>query len=499
MRVKRSLLVRRIRRLACTLSPPQRQHGYQAPPTAGRMLSFHVLLPAPLLRRICHSTLLWRVLGLSLVLEGLIGLSWFLYMLGTSPGHLHSGLAVIATQVLALLAFLCGSRAEQQQAWLARLSFAFEARRVCYRDLPAGGHLSVTNPRPSREVVRLESPEAMCAWRESTRHQIITDLYATAFSGEQRVPPIRIARQVTLAGGVVRTLMTFEAADGTTIPAFLFRPRAARHAPAALVIPGHGRGIVESAGLTGKSYQHGIAFALARAGFISLSPELRGFGYLGARLGTDHVELARRALRDGKFYYAIILYDLRLALALLLGDPDVDGKRIAVTGCSLGGDLAVTLGALDPRIGAVVAEGLCNWRGPHGTRPTPEEEGSAFSRDVCSLIPGEAVITHYEDRFLLMCPRPFAIINGRQDVGDMGEDRSWLLSLLRRAYQLEGANNRFAFELMPGGHEYYVAPAISFLQRHFHYDGETAEGVESPASLGAASTPVHMVGDRSTT
>jgi hypothetical protein len=196
------------------------------------------------------------------------------------------------------------------------------------------------------------------------------------------------------------------------------------------------------------------------------------------------VQLARRALRDGTFYYAIVLRDLRCALALLLDDPDVDGKRIAVTGCSLGGDLAVTLGALDPRIGAVVAEGLCNWYGPRGTRPTPEEEGSAFSPDVCGLIPGEAVSTHYEDRFLLMCPRPFAIINGKQDVGDMGEDRSWLLSLLRRAYQLEGANDRFAFELMPGGHEYHVAPAISFLRRHLYRDSESAEGIEFPASLG---------------
>jgi len=193
-------------------------------------------------------------------------------------------------------------------------------------------------------------------------------------------------RQVTLDGGIVRTLLTFEAADGTAIPAFLFRPKTTRPAPAALVIPGHGRGIVDTAGLTGKSYQHGIAFALARAGFISLSPELRGFGYLGARLGSDHVRLARRALRDGTFYYAIVLHDLRIALALLSDDPDVDRKRIAVTGCSLGGDLSLTLGALDQRIGAVVAQGLLNWRGPRGTWPTPEEEGSVFSQDLCSLI-----------------------------------------------------------------------------------------------------------------
>jgi dienelactone hydrolase len=438
------------------------------------MLSLEALLSAPLPRRICHSHLLWRVLGVLLVLEGLLGMSWFLYMQHRPPGHLHYAIGVLAAHVIALLAFLCGGRAEQREGWLTRLSRALEARRSCYGDVVLGEYRSRPTPRPSREPVRLGSPEAMCVWRESTRHQLIEDLYAMAFLRKVRAPAIRIAREVALAGGVVRTLMTFEAVDGTAIPAFLFRPRAARHAPAVLVVPGHGRGIVETAGIV-KSYQNGAALALARAGFIVLSPELRGFGHLGASVGIDHEHVAHQALRDGTSYHALLLRDLRTALTLLLDEPGVDVKRVAVTGCSLGGDLSITLGALDSRIAAVVAQGLINWRGPRGRRPTPEEDSSAFNRDICNLIPGEATLAHYEDRFLLVCPRPFALINGRRDVGDMREDENWLLSLLRRAYQLEGSSERFAFELMSGGHEYYLGPAIRFLCRTFgsHYEQST--------------------------
>jgi hypothetical protein len=99
-----------------------------------------------------------------------------------------------------------------------------------------------------------------------------------------------------------------------------------------------------------------------------------------------------------------------------------------VTGCSLGGDLSVTLGALDTRVPVVLAQGPCRWHGDRGQRPIPEENGSSFTRAPCGVIPGETRFTHYEDRYLL-APRPFAVINGRRDVGDIREDESWLLAL----------------------------------------------------------------------
>jgi len=160
------------------------------------VLGLRVLLPGPFLRRrIRHSKLFWRVLAVSLVLEGLAGMAWFLFGLDKSPGHLHYGIALLATQIVALLAFICGGRAEQQQAWLTRLAYTYEARRSYYEDLPrdtkAIATFHTSTPCPSREVARLSSPEAMDAWREATRREIIDSLYATAFSAITVLPGVR--------------------------------------------------------------------------------------------------------------------------------------------------------------------------------------------------------------------------------------------------------------------------------------------------------------------
>jgi dienelactone hydrolase len=319
----------------------------------------------------------------------------------------------------------------------------------------------------------------MLSWREAIRRQLIADLYAKVFVPEEKSPTFQVLQELSLNGGVSRAFVTYEAADGTTIPAYLFRPRINQRAPAVLVVPGHGRGIVETAGVV-NSYQNGVALALAQAGFVTLTPELRGFGHLGEVLGTDHSRVALRALMYGTSYSAILLHDLRQGLTALMEHSTVDPARVAVTGCSLGGDLSVTLGALDTRVQAVIAQGLCRWHGDRGQRPTPEEDGSALARDPCGVIPGEGRLTHYEDRYLLLAPRPFAVINGRRDVGDIREEESWLLALLRGAYRLEGASDRFSFCLTGGGHEYHLQPAIAFLRHHLGGVHQAVEGALAP-------------------
>jgi dienelactone hydrolase len=403
-------------------------------------------------------------------LELLATSAWLAFGFGRPPDHFEFGIAALATPFAAIVGFLCGGRAEQREAWLTRLASIYESRRPAYEPLRVGGDptlsLRLRAVKPSRPFATLTSPEQMSAWREAVRREIITGLYEEAFAPEDNAPSIRVLREVDVDGRISRAFVTYEASDGTTIPAYLFRPRTDRPMPGAFVIPGSGRGIVETAGLV-KSYQHGAALALARAGFVTLTPELRGFGHLGKVNGIDPSRVARNALLIGSSYYAVVLHDLRRGLTAFLSHQSVDPAHVAVTGCSLGGDLSITLGALDTRVSAVVAQGLVAWHGDRGQGPTPEEDGSAFKGDASSIVPGVAGLAHYEDRFLLLAPRPFAVINTTWDVGHMQEEGSWLLRLLRSAYQLERAEDCFQFCVTSGGHEYRVNPAIVFLRRHF--------------------------------
>ena len=81
------------------------------------------------------------------------------------------------------------------------------------------------------------------------------------------------------------------------------------------------------------------AALLAEAGVATLAIDHRGFGESGGRPQHEDTQ--------GK------LADLRSAVALLEGRPDVDGDRIGLVGVCLGGGYAVRAAAIDPRVKAV--------------------------------------------------------------------------------------------------------------------------------------------------
>lgn len=84
-----------------------------------------------------------------------------------------------------------------------------------------------------------------------------------------------------------------------------------------------------------------IAKALTAAGYVCLIFDYRGFG---------DSEGPRWRLIPGEQ-----ISDVRAALTCVADQPHVDAGRVALLGLSLGGSNAIAAGALDPRVGAVVA------------------------------------------------------------------------------------------------------------------------------------------------
>ncbi|MBL7499413.1 alpha/beta hydrolase [Frankia sp. CNm7] len=101
----------------------------------------------------------------------------------------------------------------------------------------------------------------------------------------------------------------------------------------ALVLTGPFTGVKEQVVAT-------YADRLAEAGFVTLAFDHRGFGESEGRRGHEDSQ--------GK------LDDLRAAVGLLAGRPEVDADRIGVVGICLGGGHAVRAAATDPRLRAVV-------------------------------------------------------------------------------------------------------------------------------------------------
>ena len=159
-------------------------------------------------------------------------------------------------------------------------------------------------------------------------------LYPLAFAvAATNVPPTALDHDTPADRGLAYLDVTYRTSDGITISAW-YVPSSNR----AAVILLHGSGSTRSAVL-----DHAVV--LARHGYGVLLADARGHGRSGGR-----------AMDFGWYGNQ----DIGAAVSYLLTRPDVDGNRIAAVGLSMGGEEAVGAAGGDPRIRAVVGEGVTN-------------------------------------------------------------------------------------------------------------------------------------------
>ena len=145
------------------------------------------------------------------------------------------------------------------------------------------------------------------------------------------VPPTAVGSATPADRGLSHEDVEFATPDGVRLSGWYIPSR-----NRAAVVLLHGAGSTRSAVLS-------HAEVLADAGFGVLLFDARGHGRSG---GT--------AMDAGWHGNA----DLAGAMAFLVGRPDVDPLRVGAVGLSMGGEEAIGAAASDPRIRAVVAEGV---------------------------------------------------------------------------------------------------------------------------------------------
>ena len=132
--------------------------------------------------------------------------------------------------------------------------------------------------------------------------------------------------------------------------------------------PGRYPGILLQAGHTqeGKPEPQRLASNLALKGFVALAFDPIGQGEReqtfdrdvgGALAGwsvNEHLHAGAQSILVGESVARYFVWDAKRALDYLVSRPDVDPDRIGAAGCSGGGALTAFIGALDPRIKAVV-------------------------------------------------------------------------------------------------------------------------------------------------
>ncbi len=269
--------------------------------------------------------------------------------------------------------------------------------------------------------------------------------------------------------------VVFEGRPGFLVTANLYVPKNLRGpAPAVLGNCGHDR--------TGKAGAENQAYSqeLAQCGYVVLTFDPIAQGErdqhlslpAGHRLRTDcafaHVILGQQLQLTGEFFGTWMVWDGMRALDYLLSRPEVDPRRVAVTGNSGGGCLSTLLWALEPRL--KMAAPSC-WVNSFLAVIENEVGGDAEQSPPGAL--GRGI--EQSDFFLCRAPEPAILIAQKHDFFDRrrvaGASRE-----VRRIYELFGARNYFTHFVGENTHGYFPdgrSAMRAFFARHFRVRNRT--------------------------
>jgi dienelactone hydrolase len=280
------------------------------------------------------------------------------------------------------------------------------------------------------------------------------------------------------AAGVTAERVSYATDYGLRVPAIVYHPAGAtivQH-PALVVVNGHG-------GDKSSWYAYWAGILYARAGAVVLTYDPIG-------------EYERNALRESNTLQhdevippddmarrmgGLMVTDVMQAVNYLVSRHDVDPKRIAVTGYSMGSFISSIACAIDTRIHACVLAGGGDLDGPGGYW-----DGS---RKMCQAIPYRSLL-FLGDRgamiYALNAKRgPTLVLNGSADevvdIPHHGED--FFVDLRKRTIaELGGSKDVFDFELSPGaGHRPYflTKPAALWLEDKLKFPDWTRKQIQA--------------------
>lgn len=278
----------------------------------------------------------------------------------------------------------------------------------------------------------------------------------------------------------------FQSIPGLYVTANLYRPRApSAPAPAVLYLCGHSSVVTNGVSCGNKTgYQHHGAW-FARHGYVCLVVdtvqlgEIRGEHHGTYRLGQWGWN-ARGYTPAGVEAWTGIR-----ALDYLATRPEVDRKRIGVTGRSGGGSYSWTIAALDDRVAAVApVAGITDLR-------NHVVDGTIEGHCDCMFL----VNTHRWDYPLLaaLCaPRPLLLVNTDADPIFPLDGVMRTHDFLRSVYALYGASTNLGLVIGPGPHQDtqdLQVPVFRWFNRHLKGEdppiADAAVKVFAPADLRA--------------
>jgi dienelactone hydrolase family protein len=289
---------------------------------------------------------------------------------------------------------------------------------------------------------------ALRVWRETARSTLFKllkmddQVAANRHDGQGRSPVALNAAvlETDRQGSFTRHLVEIDSRPDRRIKIVLTIPLETKpgRTPAVVCIHGHGgnRDVVYDR----KSIYGGFATVLAERGYVTLS----------TNVGQHDVQDKERRTLMGER-----LWDLIRVVDLAAAQPEVDTSHVGCGGLSLGGEMAMWLGAMDTRIAATVSSGFLT-----------KMENLRQGHCMCWDFPGLQERYDFADIYSLISPRPLQCQNGAKErlpggfPVDLAEET---MVEIKRAYGAAEKESAAELAIHPGGHVFDVTAGVRFL------------------------------------
>lgn len=260
--------------------------------------------------------------------------------------------------------------------------------------------------------------------------------------------------------------------ENLTLPGYLLVPNEIKYETPVLALHGHALDVKGVFGIT-DDYHHGFGAELCRAGFVTLIPELRGFGSLVNLAEGDNRKLIY--YNWGEIMAYTLVTDAFSKGRTLIGDTIGDlfawgsylcefekRKNYSAAGISYGGDLALILAAIDEKILKTFAS---------GTLGSMEIIFDTAYNAPAHCIPG--ILKYMDRQEIAQCvaPRSLAVHYGGLDTPSpqnfsaaFNETAIPAFNEVKKFYKLMGADDKLQLIVSPDmGHEMENEALINFL------------------------------------
>lgn len=197
-----------------------------------------------------------------------------------------------------------------------------------------------------------------------------------------------------------------------------------------------------------------VGDAMAKQGYVVLCVDALGWGDRGPMTYVQQQALASNFFNLGRSLAGNMAYEDMRAFDFLASRPQVDPKRVAIVGFSMGAFRAWQLAALRPQAVATVAD---SWMGTYQGLMTPGNNVLRGQSAFYMLHPGLPKLLDFPDIAGIFAPKPMLVFNG-------GKDKLFPHSAVKEAYQKlhqiwksQHADNRLKTKIWPKlGHVFYA-------------------------------------------